>query len=258
MADQREVLTTRIILRAMLPVLKVVVEDDPVMKKRFAGVNAKIQFQADHQSETVGAFLVFTDGALSVEQGICDNPDITLSFGTLARMNAMFTGKMVIPGIRGFGKPILLLKVFSLLMSLKILLPDARPADPARQRLKVKMAFYMITTALSQYNKGGDPEMVRWTSKQPERIYQITVEPEGIAAYLRIKAGKSKAGRGKYTRRYPFVHLKFNGVSGAFPVVMNDVDMVTAMKKGYLVVEGSPEYGRDFGDFMVRIQGLVT
>ena len=39
---------------------------------------------------------------------------------------------------------------------------------------------------------------------------------------------------------------------------MNDVDMVTAMKEGYLEVEGSPEYGRDIGDFMQRIQALVT
>ncbi len=51
--------------------------------------------------------------------------------------------------------------------------------------------------------------------------------------------------------------MKFNGVKGAFPVVMNDVDMVTAMKKGYLMVEGSPEYARDMGDFMVKIQNMI-
>jgi hypothetical protein len=136
-------------------------------------------------------------------------------------------------------------------------MPNASPKDPKKRKLKVKMTFYMITTALSQYNKGGDPEMVKWTGKQPERIYQITVDKD-IAAYLRVKAGKTKAGRGVYAKRRPFVHMKFNGVEGAFPIVMNEVDMVTAVKKGYLSIEGSPEYGGNIGDFMVRIQNLIT
>ena len=119
------------------------------------------------------------------------------------------------------------------------------------------MTFYMITTALSQFNKGNDPDMVKWTASQPERIYQITVDDD-IAAYLRVKAGKTKAGRGKYTKRRPFVHMKFNGVDGAMPVVLNDVDMVTAVKNGFLTVEGPPEYGRDIGIFMMRIQELIT
>lgn len=104
---------------------------------------------------------------------------------------------------------------------------------------------------------GGDPEMVNWTGKQPERIYQITVDDD-IAAYLRVKAGKTKAGRGTYTRRRPFIHLKFNGIDGAMPVILNEVDMLSAVKSGYLTMEGSPEHGRDFGDFMMKIQDLIT
>jgi hypothetical protein len=161
------------------------------------------------------------------------------------------------PKIKGMWKIGLLLKLFSLILSLKILMPNVRPKDPEKKRLKVKMSFYMITSALSQYNKGGDPEMVRWTRKQPERIYQISVD-EGIAAYLRVKAGKTKAGRGVYTKRRPFVHLNFNGVNGAFPVIMKDVGMIEAVKKGYLRIEGSPEYGGNLSDFMTRIQALVT
>ncbi len=257
MATENELLTSRIILRAMLPVMKLIVEDDPKMRKRFEGVSARIQFSADNNGEKIGAYLVFDNGKLEVEQGICDNPTIGFHFNTVAKMNALFTGKMVIPKIKGISKFWLLLKVFSLLLGMKIMMPNVRPSDPESKKLKVKMAFYMITTALSQYNKGGNPEMVKWTTKQPERIYQITVDPE-IAAYLRVKAGKTKAGRGVYAKRRPFVHMHFNGVDGAFPVVMNDVDMVEAMKNGYLSVEGSPEYARDLGDFMVRIQAMVT
>jgi len=172
-------------------------------------------------------------------------------------MNAMFAGKPAVPFIKGLHRVGLLIKVFSVLMGLMVLMPNVKPKDPKKRRLKVKMTFYMITTALSQYNKGGDPEMAAWTKKQPERIYQISVD-EGIAAYLRVKAGRSKAGRGLFTRRRPFVHMKFNGVEGAMPIVLNEVDMVTAVKNGYLVVEGSPEYGGNVGDFMVKIQNLIT
>ncbi len=257
MATEKELLAARIFLRAVLPVMKVVLEDDPVMKKKFEDVRAKVQFAAGPDANQTGACLVFDKGAFKLEQGLCADPDITFSFKTIAKMNGFFAGKPVIPGIKGISKVGLLIKVFGLLMSLKILMPNASPKDPKKRKLKVKMTFYMITTALSQYNKGGDPEMVKWTGKQPERIYQITVD-EDIAAYLRVKAGKTKAGRGIYAKRRPFVHMKFNGVEGAFPIVMNEVDMVTAVKKGYLSIEGSPEYGGNIGDFMVRIQNLIT
>jgi hypothetical protein len=257
MATEKEILAARIFLRAVLPVMKVVLEDDPVMKKRFENVRAKVQFAAGTDENHTGACLVFNKGEFMVEQGLCAESDITFSFNTIAKMNAFFAGKPVIPGIKGMSKVGLLLKVFGLLMSLKILMPNARPKNPEKRKLKVKMTFYMITTALSQYNKGGDPEMVKWTSRQPERVYQITVDDD-IAAYLKVKAGKTKSGRGRYTQRHPFVHMKFNGVEGAFPIIMNDVDMVTAVKKGYLTIEGSPEYGGNIGDFMVRIQNLIT
>ncbi len=260
MTTDNDRMAARIFLRAVLPVIKVLLQDDPQTGKRFANVNARVQFTApDETAEDgqTGACLVFENGDFRVEPEVSDRADITFSFRSLAQMNAMFAGKPALPRIKGLHKIPLLIKVLRLLLGLMILMPDKRPKDPAQRRRKVKMTFYMITTALSQYNKGGDPEMAAWTAKQPERIYQITVDDD-IAAYLRVKAGKSKAGRGTYTRRRPFVHMKFDGVEGAMPVVMNDVDMVTAIKKGYLSVEGPPEYGRDVGDFMMRIQNLIT
>lgn len=257
MATEKDLITSRIILRAILPVMKVVLEDVPSMKKKFKGVKAKVLFRTTEDGKDIGACLIFNDGDFKVDPGICDDPTITFTFKSVAKMNAFFTGKTVMPKIKGMWRIGLLIKVFSLILSLKILMPNARPKDPEKKRLKVKMSFYMITSALSQYNKGGDPEMVRWTKKQPERIYQISVE-EGLAAYLRVKAGKTKAGRGVYAKRRPFVHLNFNGVDGAFPIIMKDVNMIEAVKKGYLRIEGSPEYGGNLGDFMTRIQALVT
>lgn len=258
MATQMELMAARIYLRAVFPVMKVMLADDPAMKKKFEGVTADIQFLAKDDAGDIGAYLQFKNGELEIVQGVSENPAITFGFGSIAKMNAMLAGKPVLPKIKGLMKIRLLLKAFSLLMSLKILMPDARPKEPEKRRLKIKMTLYMITTALSQYNKGGDPEMVKWTSKQPERIYQMSVTGEDIAAYLRVKAGKSQAGRGLYTKRHPFVHMKFNGVEGAFPVILNEVGMVEAVAGGMLAIEGSPEYGGDFGNFMTRIQNLIS
>jgi len=263
-ARTRELLRTRLFLRAALPTVKVLLEDDPATAKRFKGVNAVVQFVAKNQPRAVGAYLWFEDGAVRVEQGFWDadglgrEPDITFTFASLQKLNDFFAGKTVLPGIKGFGKPGLLAKVVRLLLALKLMLPSAQPKDPAKRRLKLKLTLYMITTALSQYNKGGDSEMERWTAGQPDRIYQFSVEPEGIAAYLRVRGGKTKAGRGVYERRRPFVHMRFHGVDGALAVMNKEVDFVDGVGKGYVRIDGSPEYAANLNDFMMRVQGLLT
>lgn len=263
MASQEELLTARIIFRAVLPVMKVLIEDDPGFKKKFEKVKATVQVIADDGPDAPqAAYLKFDDGALEVVMGQAENPEIVLAFPSVAKMNAMFRGKPVVPklgpmlaNLRHFG---VFTKVMSLLMAMKILQPDAKCKSEHWVRLKVKMTIYMITTALSQLNKFGDAEMAKWTAKQPERIYQWSVEPEGIAAWLKIKAGKSKAGRGYYERRKPFVHMKFDGAENALLVLTNGVEMVPAMAKGMLVNDGSPEYGAAIGLFMVRIGSLLS
>ena len=51
--------------------------------------------------------------------------------------------------------------------------------------------------------------------------------------------------------------MKFRTVDEAIPVLVNDINMAKAVEKGYLSLEGSPEYARDVGNFLMRIQALV-
>jgi len=258
MGENRTLLATRILLKALFPVMKVVVTDDPKMGKRFEGVSARVRFSVTGEAEPLGTDVVFEEGELSVDATMEGAPDVVFSFKTAEKFNAFMAGKPVIPGIRGWKRPGLIIKVVSLLLAMKILMPDARPKQEDKQRLKVKMIVYMITTALSQYNKGGDPEMSKWTGKQPDRIYQMSVDGEEIAAYVRVKAGKTKAGRGIYTRRRPFVHICFNGIEGALPVLLGDVEFVEALGRQMVTVEGSPEYAANLNDYMQRIQALIV
>lgn len=235
-----------------------VVEDVPSMTAAFKGVTAAFQIQAKNGQELIGAGYQVINGELKWMNGIQENPDIRFSFSSPRSMNAFLTGGIALPKIKGFLRPFLLIKFIRLLLSLTILLPNKRPTQPDKIRLKVKMIIYMITTALSQYNKAGDEDMKKWTGIQPDRIYQLSCEPEGIAAFVRIKAGKSKAGRGYYRRKLPFVHMKLNTAKNALHVFLNDVEFVEAISKGYIKVEGSPEYAAKLNDFMQRIQALIT
>ncbi len=107
-------------------------------------------------------------------------------------------------------------------------------------------------------NKSGDEAMVAWTSKQSDRIYQLSVDGTDIAVYLRVKAGKTKAGRGFYQRKRVFVHLKFASVDDALNVLLKDVEFVDGVDQKCISIIGSPEYANTLNDFMMHIQALTT
>jgi len=253
-----ERISARLFFNAVFPVMKVILADDEKMKKKFENVRANVQIIAKDNNDLVGAYLVFDNGDFKVVNGICENPDITLSFKSLKAMNDMFRGGSNLPSIKGIKKLSLLIKVLSLLMAIKLIMPDSKTPTEEMKKLKVKMTLYMITTAVSQYNKAGVKAMAEWTKKQPDRIYQFSVKDVDIAAYIRIKAGKSKAGRGVYERRSPFVHFAFNSVEGALQVLGGKVEFVEGVEKGFVNVIGSPEYSAKLNDFMSTIQSMLV
>ena len=266
MMNERDLITAQLFFNAAFPVMQVVLEDDPAMKAKFRDVQATVQICAKEADEFLACHLVFDRGKFCVNQGPAEKPDITLSFNSVAKMNTMFRGGAALPAIKGFTKLGLLIKVFSLLMSLMIMMPSSRPKDPEKQKLKVKMSLYMVTRALSTYNKLGNPEMAEWCSRQPDRIYQFIVDADNagpgaepvIACYLRVKAGKSKSGHGVYTRRSPFVLFHFSSVTGAMKVLLKDVGFVEGVEQGCVEVVGSPEYAMALNDFMAVLQGMLT
>ena len=258
---EQDLMTAKLFFNAAFPVMKVVLDDDPAMNAKFRDVKATVQISAKEGNDLLACCLIFDRGKLSISEGPAEKPDIVLSFNSVAKMNTMFRGGSALPSIKGFSKLGLLIKIFSLLMSLMIMMPTSRPKDPVKKKLKVKMCLYMVTRALSTYNKLGNPKMAEWCLRQPDRIYQFVVgdmaKPE-IACYLRVKAGKSKSGHGVYTRRSPFVLFHFSGVDGALKVLLKDVGFVEGVEQGCVEVVGSPEYAMALNDFMAVLQGMLT
>ena len=152
MASERDLLASRIIFRAVLPVVKVMLEDDTKMRQLFEGVTGTIQFAAKDESGPVGGYLQFDNGEYRVVPEIAGKADITFSFSSVAKMNAMFAGKPVLPRIRGWSNFKLLVKTFKLLLALKILMPNALPKTPEGKALKVKMTLHMVALAWIQMN----------------------------------------------------------------------------------------------------------
>jgi hypothetical protein len=255
---EKSLMTARLFFNAAFPVMKVVLADDPAMKEKFKNVKATVQIGAKNGSEFEACTLKFDNGELEIIQAPAEKPDIALTFSTLEKMNTMFSGGTAIPGIKGITKPGLLLKVLSMLMSLKLMLPSSKPTDPAKKALKLKMSLYMITRALSTYNKLGDPDMKAWTSSQPDRIYQFVVNGTDIACYLRVKAGNTKSGHGVYQRRTPFVLFNFKSVDGALKVLLKEVGFVEGVEQGCIEIVGSPEYASTLNDFMAILQGSMV
>ena len=255
-------MTAKLFFNAAFPVMQVLLDDDPKLNEKFKNVTGTVQFGARDDGKLLACHLIFDHGVVSVVQGPAENPDVSLTFPSVAKMNALLAGGLALPSIKGLKNFGLLSKVLSLLMGLTIMSPSKRPKDFTGQSLKVKMSLYMITRALSQYNKLGDPDMQEFCRRQPDRIYQFTVENgedrEYIACYLRIKAGKSKSGHGVYTRRSPFVHFRFLSVEGAMVVLLKEVEFVEAVGKGYVETVGSPEYACYLNDYMAVLQGMLT
>ena len=260
-AAPEEVMTVKLYLNAVFPTMQVLLDDDPKLHKKFENYDAVVQFGAMNGGELLCCHLVFEGNKLTVLQGPAKKPDLTLTFSTLGKMIALLKGGMALPKIRGkLGK---LPKFLTLLLGLKIMTkPNDKLKTDNERYLKVKCSLYMITRALSQYNKLGDPDMMEFCRRQPDRIYQFRVEdgddPAKIACYLRVKAGKSKSGHGIYTRRTPFVLFHFFSIDGALKVLGKECEFVEGVEKGYVETIGSPEYACYLNDYMAVLQGMLS
>jgi hypothetical protein len=258
-ASPQDLMIARLFFNAAFPVMQVLLDDDPKLGKAFANLAATVQFGAKNNDELVACTLKIDHGKITILQSPSEDHDLALTFPTVEKMNALLRGGIAMPRIKG--NLILLPKVLKLLMGLMIMSPKKRPKEYNKQKLKVKCSLFMITRALSVYNKLGDADMREWCTRQPDRIYQFSVEPypeTGIACYLRVKAGNSKSGRGIYTRRSPFVHFHFLSVEGAMKVLQKDVAFVEAVEQGYVETIGSPEYACQLNDFMAILQSMLT
>ena len=79
-------------------------------------------------------------------------------------------------------------------------------------------------------------------------------EPE-VSAYLRVKAGKTKAGRESTKGQCP--KMRFDSLS-ALGILMQTDDMLESTRQGKLIMHGAPEFGAQIGEFMMLVGELAN
>ncbi|MBE5997067.1 MAG: hypothetical protein E7240_06920 [Lachnospiraceae bacterium] len=260
-ASQQEIMAAKLFFNAAFPTMQVLLDDDYKLTKKFHRFSGVVQFGAKNDGELLCCHMIFDNGKLTVKEGPAEKADLTLTFSSVKKMLAILKGGLAMPSIKGDVR--ILPRFLTLLLGLMIMTkPNDKLKDEGEKALKVKCSLYMITRALSQYNKLGDPDMREFCERQPDRIYQFQVEhngiPDYIACYLRIKAGNSKSGHGMYKRRTPFVLFHFYSLEGALKVLGKEVEFVEATEKGYVETVGSPEYALYLNDYMAVLQAMLT
>ena len=268
--SQEALYTNKIFLCGALPLLKTIVADVPSLKKKFEKVHCIYQVSCLDPDAPEGKwathFMVNGDEWLvhanKVAYRVKNQKFVELQFKNVESMNAFFKGKIgpaTLPKMIGlnnvyeFGVFMMaLLKMSSLLTATK---PPEKEED---KRLTVKCYFYLLSSGISTLNKMGHPEIHDWTSKSPDRVYAWKVDGEdSVSAYIRIKAGKSKAGRGEYKRALPFFTMRFNNLDSALGILMSIDDMLESVQKGKLIMDGAPEFGAQIGAYMMEIGAMA-
>ncbi len=256
MAKQEERYACRILMNAVLPVVRVIVESREKFAKSFRGKTGVVQFSALDEGEKSAMHFVVADGALTAVLGAAEKPALEFEFPNIPHFNAFFTGKtMKMPKIRGLHHVGLLVAVLKVLLYMPGLLLTSKPhEEEADKELYTKLMFYIATSGISQLNRAGHPDVAAWTKYSPDRVIQMTVKgrPE-FSAYLRVKLGKTKAARGLYEKSRPFLTMLFDSVDSAMRIVMGVEDMISATEKGHVVLLGPPEIGVEVGAMMFLV-----
>ncbi|MEG0291946.1 MAG: hypothetical protein RR495_04970 [Anaerovoracaceae bacterium] len=260
MADitKQDLYAARIFFNSALPLLKVVIEDKPELKKAFKGKNFVFQVSAlynEAEGGKMATHIICENGEFTVKVSeVHKNPNIEFVFPDLSKFITFFSGRGTpLPKMKGvmgnFGTFISIMK--GLLAMSKLLQAQEPPANEKDKELLVKLYFYLLPNGISQLNKAGHEKIHQWALKSPDRAYAFAVSgyPE-LNSYLRVKEGNSKAGRGEYNRCKPFLTLRFDSPLHALDILMGKGDMIDYIAQEYLTVEGAPEFAGIIGEFL--------
>ena len=267
MASQEALYTNKIFLCGALPLLKTIVADVPSLSKKFRAVHCIYQVSALDPDAPGGKyathFQVNCDEWIVHANKVDPKPYIDLELKSVDAMNAFFKGKIspaTLPKMKGICKhPGEFVAFLTALLKMANLLGMTTiPEDEATKRLLVKCYFYLLSTGISTLNKMGHEKVHDWALKSPDRVYAWAVEGEpSVSAYLRVKAGKTKAGKGEYKRAMPFFTMKFDCLDSALGILMSIDDMLESTRQGKLIMEGAPEFGAQIGEYMMLVGGLA-
>ncbi len=254
----------KVFMAGALPLMKIIATDVPELRRLFKipKINAVYQVSAKADGKKEAVHFVVTKGEWEVGFGEYKGPeqiDGELAFSSMEKMNAFMKGDMTklpfikIKNVAKFG-----LFMAVLLKMANLLQMSEPPEDEKTAVFLCKLYFALLSTGISALNKMGHPEISSWAKASPDRCYQWEVvdHPE-CTAYLRVKEGNTKAGKGEYPRSKPFFTMKFDCAHSALLILMEIGDMFQMTADSKLIMEGGPEFGVQLGDHMTTVGHLA-
>jgi hypothetical protein len=257
-AFDREVARAQLYLTCVLPLVETVLARRPERRKALAGARAVVQLEVP--GTDAAAHLMFDETGLRVVAGRHAGPvALRATWKDLRGLTGFFTGGSPLPSVKGLLlHPLLTLRVGTLMNALCVLDPETPVPDPADRALKVELVLYLITRSVAELHRLGHPDTRALAHGSPDRVYQWTVQDAGLGAWVRMRDGRVRAGRGTYARRRPFVHFVFPTLEGAFKVFTNTGSQMDAVAQGWVRPEGSPEYSRKISRLLQQADALLT
>ncbi|MBW3084301.1 hypothetical protein KEM60_00488 [Austwickia sp. TVS 96-490-7B] len=258
-APSEDILAATVFLRGVLPLIKILATDHPTTRAAFAEKNGIIQVSVPYDGDRHALHAIIINGTIDIRMGAYDLPDIELAFPTLTSFNRFFQGRPSRPPrIRGLRSPrriALAVAFIRALLTLSRLLGATKPPTAeADKALVVRLFFALLSAGISGLNKVGHPEIRRWASRSPDRVYAWAVDNHpDVGAYLRVKGGRTKAARGEYRRSQPFFTLRFDSLDSALGILLDIDDMLESTAAGKLIMEGAPEFGAQIGEYMLAV-----
>ena len=254
--DKDKMYTSRLFLYAVLPLVKEIGTEYGY----FRGKTGVIQISVRLPEGEEGLHYMLEDGQVQTALGLHPSPDVQLHFKDQEHFNRFFLGKTKkLPQIKGLKHLGLVMAAFKTLLKMSTLLSaKTPPADKKTKELVVRLFLFLLSRGISRLNRMGHPQVQAWSSISPNRVYAWEVDgfPD-TAAHLRVKAGKTKAAKGKYTRSQPFFTMRFADLDSALAILLQTGDFITLTAQQKLILEGAPEFGAKIGDFMQLVGSYV-
>lgn len=247
----------KLFFNAVLPLVRVIIEDMPKLSSTLKRKSGTFQVSAMTDEGVWATHFIVENGEVTTKLGMFpDKPTVELAFKSLQDFNGFMKGtSKKLPSIRGLTRLGILIPFMRALLNMaKLLGLKEAPKDEPTQRLLVKLYFYLLSSGISQLNREGHPVITEWTKRSPNRVYAWTVDGyDDVAAYLRVKAGKTKAARGRYRRSQPFFTMRFIDLESALATLLATGDMMELVSNGKMIMEGGPEFGNMLGDYMLLV-----
>ncbi len=259
--DERSRYTAKLFIHAVLPLFRVVAEDTE-LKNKWKKYNGIVQFEVATKEGLWGIHFFIKNGKFEPHIGTIEANEakVILHFNCIKHFNEFFRSETKkLPKIKGFTNlGMLILTMKTLLKMSSLLAITEPPKEQEGKAIVTKMMFYLLTAGISKLNKLGHPSIKKWTLASPNRVYALTVDDwPDVAAYLHIKAGKSRSARGRYKRSKPFFTMRFADLDSALSILLETGDLLALTAEKKLIMEGAPEFGAKFGDFMMLVGDYI-